>query len=100
MPLLRRLRQREEAALRNADEVYVLGWSMPSSDKDQIALIKRAVSARRRPLQRVVVVNRGAKENYFRRVAEVLGVPKRALVRYNEGLQDFLLRETRRLTRP
>ena len=98
MPLLRRLRRREETALRNADEVYVLGWSMPSSDKDQIALIKRAVSARRRAFQRVVVVNRGAKENYFRRIGEVFGVPKRSVVRYNEGLQDFLLRETRRLT--
>jgi len=98
MPLLRTIREHEAVAIREADEAYVLGWSMPASDKDQVALVRRAVARRRKPFKRIVVVNREAKDNYFRRVAAAFGVTARHITRYNDGLEDFLLRESRRLT--
>lgn len=87
--LLQRLRDREDKALRTADEVYVFGWSMPHSDKDQMELIRRAVTSRERPFRKVVAVNWHAADNYYHRVADVFGVPAKSVTRYDEGLRDF-----------
>jgi hypothetical protein len=88
--MLERLRDREEKALQEADEVYVFGWSMPRTDKDQIQLIRRAVTRRTKRFRRVVVVNWHAANNYYRRVADVLGVSPKMITRYDEGLHQFL----------
>ncbi|HEX3069467.1 MAG TPA: hypothetical protein VHX14_12930 [Thermoanaerobaculia bacterium] len=90
VPTLRRLRSLETVAIKEADEVFIIGWRMIASDDDQINLIRKAVSARKRPFSRVVVVNLRAGESYYRRIADTFGVRARAIIRFDQGLQDFL----------
>ena len=52
------VREQQHAAVRAAHEVWVLGWSSPSTDEDQRELIADALAARSEPLQRLVLVNR------------------------------------------
>jgi hypothetical protein len=92
LPMLRRIRDMETAAIEGADEVFLFGWSMIASDTDQKKLIHRAVSRRRRPFSRIVVVNLNPTENYYRRIATTFGVSRRAIVRFDHGLLDFLHR--------
>jgi hypothetical protein len=84
------LEQAEQAALETADEIFVIGWSMPASDTSQVELITSAVAKRRGPLQRVTVVNRGEGPAYFTRIAAVFGVQPSALQIYNDGFADFV----------
>src|SRR5579859_7262701 len=55
----------EAAALAEADEIFVIGWSVPETDIDQADLIERAVGERRKPLQNLTVVNWNAPATYF-----------------------------------
>jgi hypothetical protein len=48
----------ERAAIERADEIYVLGWSMPETDQDQRSLIAQALTERSATLGRLTVVNR------------------------------------------
>lgn len=94
LPLLRQIRALEQAAVESADEILILGWSMPDTDADQEDLIRAAVARRHSHFSRVVAVNFNAEQSYYSRVANVLGVPSSKLEVYNDGLQDFLVRET------
>jgi hypothetical protein len=94
LPLLNHLRSREEAALQSADEVFVFGWSMPRTDVDQLALIRRAVGCRNRPFARVVAVSHGSPPSYFSRLARLFGVPARKVEAHNIGLRAFFASET------
>jgi hypothetical protein len=58
--LLQAVHERERQYLNEADEVLVLGWSMPDSDSDQNELIRSTISGRHNPLEWVTVVNKGA----------------------------------------
>ena len=91
--VLQRIRQMETDALAAADEVFVIGWSVPSTDEDQVALIKHAVSQRSRPLQRLVVVNYAADTSYYDQVARIFRVKPRVMSVFDTGLQDFLSHE-------
>src|SRR5262245_9415964 len=62
------IREKEEQAIQSADEVYILGWSIPRTDKDQECLIRNNVSKRANPFQQVSVVNLLGGIEYFRRV--------------------------------
>jgi hypothetical protein len=90
LPMFSGLEQAEQAALETADEIFVIGWSMPASDTSQVELITSAVAKRRGPLQRVTVVNRGEGPAYFTRIAAVFGVQPSALQIYNDGFADFV----------
>lgn len=79
----------EAAAIRDADEFYILGWSMPKTDQDQFDLIKGAIAGRNKPISRVVVVNRGAKPGYFDHIRETLGIPGSNLEVHNAGFCEF-----------
>jgi len=94
LPLLRQIRTLERAALESADEIVVLGWSMPETDADQENLIRAAVARRASPFSRVVAVNFKANQSYYSRIADVFGVPISKVEAFNEGLQDFLARDT------
>jgi hypothetical protein len=88
---IRKVRDRESEAIRDADESYILGWSMPKTDaEDQLELVRRAMGARGRPIGRVVVVNRHAGDEYFERVKEVFGAPVAEI--WNEGFREFVAR--------
>jgi hypothetical protein len=59
----------ERLAIESADEVYVLGWSMPETDQDQRSLIGQALTERRAALRRLIVVNKeDAGADYFDRI--------------------------------
>lgn len=92
-PLLGRVRDREEDALATADEVFILGWSIPKTDKDQVQLIRRAVQRRAKPFTRVVAVNYHAGATYYRRVARTFGVPFSRVEQFDDGVLDFVGRE-------
>lgn len=86
---LKSTRCKEEAAVRDADDFYILGWSMPKTDRDQLELIKGAIAARKRPIERVVVVNWGESPEYFSYVQETFGVAESNLEKHNVGFRDF-----------
>jgi hypothetical protein len=90
LSFLRQTRDHERRAIAEADEVYVIGWSMPESDQDQLCLIRSAVSDRSKPITRLTVVNWGEEPEYFRRIADVFGVPQSQLRIFNGGLCEFV----------
>lgn len=84
----------ERLAIESADEVYVLGWSIPVTDKDQDRLIRSSVGERRRPPDLVTVINRCETPDYFDRVAATFGVTRSALQVFNNGFSDFVEHST------
>jgi hypothetical protein len=84
-----RLADMQVRALGDADEVFVLGWSMPSTDAYHESLIRVCVHQRRQKIRRLVVVNRGASVEYFARIREVFGNPDRTET-FNDGFADFV----------
>jgi hypothetical protein len=89
LPFLKRTREMEADALSTADEIVVIGWSVPETDLDQAELVETAVATRQTPLERVIVVNRGAATAYFHRLAALFHVESRLLRVYNSGFVDF-----------
>ena len=79
-------------ALAGADEVVVIGWSIPDTDADQAHLIETALGKRQRPLERVTVINRNASAPYFRRLADVFQVDLPSILIHNSGFVDFASR--------
>jgi len=90
LAILRNLRKKEAAALQSADELYVIGWSIPRTDVDQVKLIQQAVARRQKPFSRVVVVNYRQPERYYHRVARLFGFPLRRVERFDDGVLDFI----------
>jgi hypothetical protein len=89
LSFFKRCRKMENEVLTNANEVIVIGWSVPETDLDQGDLIKAAIGNRRGPLKRITVVNRGAATAYFQRVAELFGVDALSMRIHNSGFVDF-----------
>jgi hypothetical protein len=83
-------RAEEFEAVRLADEVFVLGWSLPMTDDDQRCLIGYAVQLRSQPFRRVVVVNLNQPPEYFERIRSVFGVEQSRIEVWNDGFQDYL----------
>jgi len=84
------VRRREEEAFADADEVYVIGWSLPETDRDQESLIRCSVRNRQRPIGSLTVVNCGARPAYFRRVADMFGVSESSVKIFNAGFNAFV----------
>lgn len=80
----------ERLAVEQADEAYILGWSMPATDQDQICLIRGCVAERKKPLDSVTVVNRGGRCEYFKRIADTFGVVASDLRIFNDGFADYV----------
>jgi len=87
---LRKLREAEKAAIKEADEIFVIGWSMPVTDQDQICTIRHCVAEREKPLESLTVINRGERPEYFERVADTFGVTRSALRIFNDGFSDYV----------
>jgi hypothetical protein len=75
-------------ALSTAEEVVMIGWSMPATDKREVRRIGCALLERGAP-PHVTVANLNADYNYFKRVAELCGVPVSRLAIFNNGFADF-----------
>lgn len=89
LSFLKASREAESNALTSADEIVVIGWSVPETDIDQAELIKQAVEMRRKPLQSITIVNWNAPTTYFERLADLFQVESQLLRRYNSGFVDF-----------
>lgn len=89
---LHALRARQEAAIQEADEVYVLGWSIPRTDLDQECVIRSMVRKRAKPFQRVTAVNFHADFDYYARVQDLFGVGRSALRTHNGGFDEAFVR--------
>jgi hypothetical protein len=86
--VLRRAASDEFDALRVAEDVFVLGYSFPKTDRDQMELLRTAVSARKAPIDSVTVVNFRASATYFDDIESLLK-PQR-MQRFNDGFADFV----------
>jgi hypothetical protein len=89
LSFLRETRDRERRAIAEADEVYVIGWSVPESDGDQLCLVRSAVGERSKPFTRLTVVNWGEEPQYYSRIADVFGFPQSQIQIFNRGFCDF-----------
>jgi hypothetical protein len=89
LPFLQEIREHELEAIKKANEIYVLGWSVPRTDHDQDCLIRTAISGRSKALSSVTVVNQGAPPEYFERIADLFGVERGYLKIFNAGFCDF-----------
>lgn len=85
---IERTRCMERKAIEEADEVYILGWSIPRSDEDQRLLIAQAIAQRDRPISQVNAVNKDAGEEYFEDVRQLFGSVN--LAKHNNGFLDFV----------
>jgi hypothetical protein len=94
-----KVREQEEAAILSADEVYILGWSIPRTDGDQECLIRNAVSKRDHSFRQVIVVNQYAGVEYFKRVKDIFSVEGEALRIFNSGFREFIARSGPRFSR-
>jgi len=90
MEFLRDVVRQEEECLQKADEIFVLGWSLPKTDGDQACLIRTSVARRRTSLDQVTIVNYLAPTQYFERVVELFRVPKGHVNVFNDGFRDFV----------
>lgn len=91
----------EIRALSEADEVFIIGWSMPTTDANQVQLIREAGLKRRRGcsgvlhgcggrrLRRLVIVNYGSPAEYYERICDLFDFPRSHAEIYNDGFVDF-----------
>jgi len=86
---LRDVREREEAAVREADEVYILGWSIPRTDTDQEYAIRHVVGKRAKPFQQVTAVNFHADVEYYSRVQDIFQAGRNIMRVQNAGFREF-----------
>lgn len=87
---LKSIRHQEKEAYTTADEIYVIGWSMPATDKDQVEIIRECMQERQRPLERVVAINYGAPPKYYDEIATVFGVRNLQLIPYDAGFCQYV----------
>jgi hypothetical protein len=66
-------------------------YRQPATDLDQKELIDRAIRSRKKPLQRLTVVNKDAALEYFDRLGRLFQVKSTERVDYNHGFVDFTI---------
>ena len=88
--ILRRATSDEFDALTAADEIFVLGYSFPKTDRDQINLVQKAVNERKTPFSRATVVNFNAPPQYFEEIEDLF--KPREMRCFNAGFADFTAR--------
>jgi len=77
-------------AVSKADEVFVVGYSLPKTDQDQRNLIRDAVNARRTPVSKLTVINYNAPPAY---IEDIRGLfQPRSIRTCNEGFVNFSAR--------
>jgi len=81
----------EEAAIVDADDVVIIGWSAPPTDKDQVALITRAIARRSRPFRRVTLIEWNPARSHVRRMRELFA-PATIFTLWVGGFQAYATR--------
>ena len=87
---IRRIWDEETEAVRAANEIYIIGWSLPMTDAGQTTLITEALKGRRQLLEQITVVNYGAPSGYFDRIASLVQVDQARIIRHNHGFEDYV----------
>jgi hypothetical protein len=87
LPFLTEIRERERQAVAEAEEIFILGWSLPRTDIDQDQLIRTALAERQ--VERITVVTKGQPPEYFERIECLLGVRRSRLSIFNDGFGAF-----------
>jgi hypothetical protein len=78
----------ESAAIWDADEVFVIGYSLPLTDGDQRNLIREAVQSRDRAIESLTIVSYNAQPQYFEEISELFA--PRSARHFNSGFADFI----------
>jgi hypothetical protein len=78
----------EEAAIVDADDVVIIGWSAPPTDKDQVTLIRKAIARRSRPFRRVTLIEWNPRRSQLRRMRELFA-PTRTFTLWVGGFQRY-----------
>jgi len=89
LDFVKSIRAQEEEAYLTADEVYVIGWSMPPTDGTQVELISKCMEKRKHPVNQVNVVNYKADAGYYDRVAQVFGLERGKLFVSDSGFCEY-----------
>jgi hypothetical protein len=77
----------ESDAVSKADEVFVIGYSLPKTDQDQWNLIDAAVKARRSPIPKLTIISHNSPTEYFQRVWSLLR--PQCICTFNHGFAQF-----------
>lgn len=77
-------------AYRSADEIYVIGWSMPATDVEQVEIIREAIKKRIKNLEQLSIINYKAEAAYFDRMREIFGVSVQRLEISNNGFCEHV----------
>jgi hypothetical protein len=85
--VLRRAKADEFDSLCCAEEIFVLGYSFPKTDRDQLDLVRTAIEKRTAPIRRATVVNFKASKEYFDEIEALL--KPREMRCFNDGFADF-----------
>jgi hypothetical protein len=82
-----RLRDAEINAVTEADEVFVIGYSLPKTDRDQRNLIDDAVRARGVAIPKLTIINYHAPAEYLQEVGSLFR--PQSIRTFNEGFARF-----------
>jgi hypothetical protein len=86
-PIMPQVRSAESDAIRIADEVFVIGYSLPSTDRDQWKLIDEAVKARSVGISKLTIINYNSPPEYFQRVVSLFR--PHSTCNFNHGFAEF-----------
>ena len=87
---VKRIRKLETTAIMKADEVIIIGWSLPETDKDQENIIRSAIAKRSKPIARLTVISRSSPPEHFSRFSKIFDLPKKNVRVFNAGFESFV----------
>ncbi len=93
VPVIDSVRSAECDAIKHADEVFVIGYSLPETDGDQRRLIEDAIGERSEPISRLTIVNYGAGAGYFEDLKNLF--KPLCYATFDNGFADFAERSAR-----
>lgn len=86
--IMQQIQSLESDAIAKADQVFVVGYSLPRTDQDQRSLISAAVESRKETIQELTIVNKNASAEYLDDVGSLFR-PEKVRI-YNDGFADFI----------
>jgi hypothetical protein len=89
LKLVKTIRSQEEEAYQTADEVYVIGWSLPPTDLEQVEIIERTIQLRTDSIKRLILINYKADSAYYDRIANLFRLDQRRLVICDDGFSEY-----------
>ena len=89
-PVMAAPRSVECDAIKSADEVFVIGYSLPKTDQDQWNLIDDAVRARSVAIPKLTIINYNSSPEYFRHIRSLFR--PQSICTFNHGFAEFSAR--------